>query len=353
MSRRVSALPAPPDLERQPFGIPPLQIGKSSTPIAPRVPDKIESAARPFPPEAVRLLDGPFKDAMARDQAYLLSLDPDRLLHNFRVNAGLPSTAQPLGGWEAPDVELRGHSVGHYLSALALMYAGTGDVRFKARADAIVAELAKVQQALAQKGRRNRLPLGLPRGVHRSRRSPQAGLGALLHAAQDHGGPAGRLRALRHRAGARRAAAAGRLGEAARRCAVVRAAAGDAGDRVRRHERRVRQPVRDDRQRRAPASGPDLRPSRRVRSAGEPARRARRPAREHADPESHRRRARVRADRASRATARSRRPSGPASRSIARTPTAATATTSTSFPSISSRCTSARSRPRPATPTTC
>ncbi len=123
-----------------------------STPIAPRVPDKIESAARPFPPEAVRLLDGPFKEAMARDQAYLLSLDPDRLLHNFRVNAGLPSTAQPLGGWEAPDVELRGHSVGHYLSALALMYAGTGDVRFKTRAEAIVAELARVQQALAQKG---------------------------------------------------------------------------------------------------------------------------------------------------------------------------------------------------------
>ncbi len=125
---------------------------KIATPVAPRVPDKIEPAARPFPPEAVRLLDGPFKDALARDQAYLLSLDPDRLLHNFRVNAGLPSTAQPLGGWEAPDVELRGHSVGHYLSALALMYAGTGDARFKARADLIVAELAKVQQALTEKG---------------------------------------------------------------------------------------------------------------------------------------------------------------------------------------------------------
>ena len=125
---------------------------KVATPIAPRVPDRIQAAAQPFPPEAVRLLDGPFKDAMARDQAYLLSLDPDRLLHNFRVNAGLPSAAQPLGGWEAPDVELRGHSVGHYLSALALMYAGTGDPQFKARADVIVAELAKVQDALARKG---------------------------------------------------------------------------------------------------------------------------------------------------------------------------------------------------------
>jgi DUF1680 family protein len=109
-------------------------------------------AARPFPLQDVRLLDGPFREAMQRDQKYLLALEPDRLLHNFRVNAGLPSTARPLGGWEAPDVELRGHSVGHYLSALALMYASTGDERFKARGDLMVAELAKVQAALPSRG---------------------------------------------------------------------------------------------------------------------------------------------------------------------------------------------------------
>ena len=107
--------------------------------------------AEPFPLTDVRLLDGPFKQAMQLDGEYLLSLDPDRLLHNFRVTAGLPSTAQPLGGWEAPVVELRGHTVGHYLSALALMYASTGDERFKSRADAMVAELAKVQDAEAQR----------------------------------------------------------------------------------------------------------------------------------------------------------------------------------------------------------
>ena len=112
---------------------------------------RIALATTPFPLEDVRLLDGPFRDAMLRDQKYLLDLDPDRLLHNFRVNAGLPSSAKPLGGWEAPDVELRGHSVGHYLSALALMYASTGDVRFKARGDLMVTELAKVQSALAPK----------------------------------------------------------------------------------------------------------------------------------------------------------------------------------------------------------
>ncbi len=108
--------------------------------------------AKPFPLQDVRLLDGPLRDAMVRDQKYLLDRDPDRLLHNFRVNVGLPSSAAPLGGWEAPDVELRGHSVGHYLTALALMYASTGDERFKARGDLMVGELAKVQQASPSKG---------------------------------------------------------------------------------------------------------------------------------------------------------------------------------------------------------
>jgi DUF1680 family protein len=118
------------------------------SPVAPVVRFK----ALPFPLEDVRLLDGPFRDAMVRDQRYLLELDPDRLLHNFRVNAGLPSSAKPLGGWEAPDVELRGHTVGHYLSALALMYASTGDARFKTRGDLMVAELARVQRASPSRG---------------------------------------------------------------------------------------------------------------------------------------------------------------------------------------------------------
>lgn len=101
-----------------------------------------------FPLEQVRLLDGPFKHAMELDQHYLLELDVDRLLHNFRVNAGLPSTAQPLGGWEAPDCELRGHFVGHYMSGCALMYASTGDARLKEKGDAVVAGLAECQKKI-------------------------------------------------------------------------------------------------------------------------------------------------------------------------------------------------------------
>jgi len=115
------------------------------------VADSVAAKAVPFRLDEVRLLEGPYRDAMIRDQEYLLGLDQDRLLHNFRITAGLPSTAQPLGGWEAPDVELRGHSVGHYLSAVSIMFASTGDARFKGRADNLVTELAKVQAAEAKR----------------------------------------------------------------------------------------------------------------------------------------------------------------------------------------------------------
>ena len=110
--------------------------------------DQASIEAVPFQLSDVRVLDGPFKTAQDLDAAYMLSLDPDRLLHVFRLNAGLPTSAQPLGGWEAPKCELRGHFVGHYLSGCSLMYASTGDERFKQRVDQLVTELAKCQQAL-------------------------------------------------------------------------------------------------------------------------------------------------------------------------------------------------------------
>ncbi len=110
------------------------------------------SKVRPFDLENITLLDGPYKENLELDREYLHSIDSDRLLHTWRVNAGLPTDAEPLGGWERPDCELRGHSMGHYLSACALMYANTGDEKLKAKADALVAELAKCQQALDSNG---------------------------------------------------------------------------------------------------------------------------------------------------------------------------------------------------------
>ena len=103
----------------------------------------------PFHLTQVRLGNGPCTIAMEADRQYLRSLPPDRLLHTFRINAGHPSTAQPLGGWEAPDCELRGHYAGgHYLSACALMYASTGDEDLKKNAALVVSELAKCQAAM-------------------------------------------------------------------------------------------------------------------------------------------------------------------------------------------------------------
>jgi uncharacterized protein len=111
--------------------------------------EKIPWQARPFPIKQVRLGEGPCQLAMEADRRYLHSLPPDRLLHTFRMNAGIPSSAQPLGGWEAPDCELRGHYAGgHYLSAAALMYASTGDEDLKKNAALVVAELDKCQTAL-------------------------------------------------------------------------------------------------------------------------------------------------------------------------------------------------------------
>ena len=103
---------------------------------------------RPFDVARVRLGLGPFRDALQVNRRFLLAQDPDRLLHTFRVTAGLPSTAKPLGGWEAPDNELRGHYTGHYLSALALMSASLGDQEIRTRGAQMVAELATCQQAL-------------------------------------------------------------------------------------------------------------------------------------------------------------------------------------------------------------
>jgi DUF1680 family protein len=111
--------------------------------------EKVSWKLLPFPMKQVRLGDGSCKIAMEADRQYLHSLPPDRLLHTFRVNAGLTSSAQPLGGWEAPDCELRGHYAGgHYLSACALMYASSGDEDLKTNADVVVAELGKCQAAL-------------------------------------------------------------------------------------------------------------------------------------------------------------------------------------------------------------
>ncbi|MFI6821120.1 beta-L-arabinofuranosidase domain-containing protein [Micromonospora sp. NPDC050187] len=109
-------------------------------------------AAHPFPLGAVTLHPGPFQANTARTHAYLRFLDPDRLLHMFRRTVGLPSTATPCGGWESPGTELRGHSTGHLLTALAQAYASTGETAFKDKGDYLVAALAACQDRATTAG---------------------------------------------------------------------------------------------------------------------------------------------------------------------------------------------------------
>ncbi len=108
-------------------------------------PDGTAGRSAAFPLSAVRLLDSPFRANQARNTDYLLFVDPDRMLHTIRLNYGLPSAAEPCGGWERPESEVRGHTTGHLLSGLALTYASTGNTAALAKGRYLVGQLAALQ----------------------------------------------------------------------------------------------------------------------------------------------------------------------------------------------------------------
>ena len=103
--------------------------------------------AHPVPLERVRVTGGPLKQAQDLTAAYLLALEPDRMLAYYRERAGLPKKAEPYTGWDGGGRNLTGHIAGHHLSAVSLMYKATGDERFRARAQYLVRELDAVQKA--------------------------------------------------------------------------------------------------------------------------------------------------------------------------------------------------------------
>jgi DUF1680 family protein len=136
--------------EVQPFDLP-LEFKRAD--VAPKV--------EPFPMKHVKVTGGAYQAAAEWNRGYLNRLTADRLLYNFRANAGLDTkgakpladmTAPRVSSWEHPDdgkndTELRGHFTGHALTALAQM-AANGDADAKSKGDYIVAELAKVQEKL-------------------------------------------------------------------------------------------------------------------------------------------------------------------------------------------------------------
>lgn len=116
-----------------------------SLPLSGRATDATAAPLDYFPLSDVRLLDGPFLHAQELNRAYLLALNPDRLLAPFRSAAGLEPKAPKYPNWESTGLD--GHSAGHVLTALAQMIADTGDAELRRRLDYMIAEFAACQQA--------------------------------------------------------------------------------------------------------------------------------------------------------------------------------------------------------------
>ena len=118
------------------------------------VADKAVPSVKAFDLCDVTLLPSRFRENMQRDSAWIANIDVNRLVHSFRNSSGAFAALEggydgvkKFGGWESLDCDLRGHTTGHLMSAIALMYASTGDEKFKAKGDSIVDALALVQEA--------------------------------------------------------------------------------------------------------------------------------------------------------------------------------------------------------------
>ena len=103
-----------------------------------------EGSLNLFSLKDVRLLNGPFKIAEQTDLDYILKMEPDRLLAPYLREAGIEPKAESYGNWENSGLD--GHIGGHYLSALAMMWASTGDQRIKDRLDYMIEELERAQE---------------------------------------------------------------------------------------------------------------------------------------------------------------------------------------------------------------
>lgn len=111
----------------------------TSLSVGAQIPPKISA----FRLQDVQLLPGIFKDAQNTDLKYMMALDPDRLLAPYLRETGLPPKAESYANWE--NTGLDGHIGGHYLSALSLMYASTGDNKVMERLNYMLGELKKCQ----------------------------------------------------------------------------------------------------------------------------------------------------------------------------------------------------------------
>lgn len=108
-----------------------------------------------LPVHQIRLLPGTiFYDREQDMLGFLRTVSNDSMLYNFRRASGLDTRgAAPMTGWDAEDCRLKGHTTGHYLSALALAYAATGEEVFRENAGKVITGLRECQLAFERDGR--------------------------------------------------------------------------------------------------------------------------------------------------------------------------------------------------------
>jgi len=100
----------------------------------------------------VVLYQGELLRRRKENRDYMMRLQNQFLLQNFTHEAGVNDIFHSddldkiHGGWESPLCQLRGHFLGHWLSAAAMNYQATGDIELKAKADAIIHTLAICQE---------------------------------------------------------------------------------------------------------------------------------------------------------------------------------------------------------------
>ena len=98
----------------------------------------------------VRLLEGDLRRREEANKQYLMKLETKYLLRSYLHEAGRISgrghDANALDGWEDLSCQLRGHFLGHWLSAAALNYEATKDAELKAKAETILKELELCQK---------------------------------------------------------------------------------------------------------------------------------------------------------------------------------------------------------------
>ena len=269
------------------FGLP---AGASEISAADRA--RFAGPVRPSPLSQVRLLPGAFLDARALNTRYLLSLPQDRLLHTFRVNAGIPSSAR--AGRRVGEAGLRAARPLHGALPLGVRAVLRGD----GRAHLQSRRPTRWSRSWRDARRRSAAAISRP-----SPRSSSIGCAA----ASRSGRPSTRTtrfsrgssgqRPLRQRAGAADRRGHGRVGAQLDQGSLRRTPGAHPHDRVRRHGRVALRALRGHGQGGLPRARALVRPAGVPRSARRAARRADRPARQHADSQGHRRGAALRADR--------------------------------------------------------